>query len=88
MPDRNHGLDLHERRAWAGKADAYARSFAKLCAHPVGELLDPAAVGAGTRLLDVGTGTGTVARLSASYLDDDGIIAVPTEALLAAGIRD
>jgi len=27
-------------------------------------------------------------RLSASYMDSDGVIAVPTKALLAAGIRD
>ena len=63
MLHHDHELDLHERRNWAGKAEAYARSFAKLCAHPAGDLLDLAGVGAGSRLLDVGTGSGTVARL-------------------------
>ncbi|MCH0567118.1 MULTISPECIES: class I SAM-dependent methyltransferase [unclassified Streptomyces] len=46
---------------WDGRADAYAGSFALLCAHPVPALLDAADVGAGTRVLDVGTGTGTAA---------------------------
>ena len=46
---------------WAGRAHAYAASFARLCAHPVERLLDAAEVGAGTYVLDVGTGTGTAA---------------------------
>lgn len=54
-------FDQSERRAWAGRAAAYAAGFARLCAHPVPRLLDAAEVGRGTRLLDVGTGTGTVA---------------------------
>ncbi|MBO8201169.1 class I SAM-dependent methyltransferase [Streptomyces smyrnaeus] len=54
-------FDESERRAWAGKADAYAGSFAKLCAYPVPGLLDAAGVEAGTHVLDVGTGTGTAA---------------------------
>ncbi|OKJ15588.1 class I SAM-dependent methyltransferase [Kitasatospora sp. CB01950] len=55
-------FDANERTAWAGRADAYAATFGRLCAHTVPELLDAAGVfGAGTRLLDVGTGPGTVA---------------------------
>ncbi|KIF66641.1 methyltransferase type 11 [Streptomyces sp. AcH 505] len=54
-------FDEQERRIWAGRADAYAGSFAALCAHPVPQLLDAAGAGAGSRLLDAGTGTGTVA---------------------------
>jgi SAM-dependent methyltransferase len=54
-------FDASERRAWAGQADAYAGSFAKLCAYTVPQLLDAAGVTAGTRVLDVGTGSGTVA---------------------------
>ncbi|MCD9586570.1 class I SAM-dependent methyltransferase [Streptomyces sp. 8ZJF_21] len=54
-------FDESERRAWAGQADAYAVSFAKLCAYPVPGLLDAAGVGRGARVLDVGTGTGTAA---------------------------
>lgn len=54
-------FDQSERRAWAGQADAFAASFAKLCAYPVPRLLDAADVGKGARVLDVGTGTGAAA---------------------------
>ncbi|WP_249714438.1 methyltransferase domain-containing protein [Rhizomonospora bruguierae] len=57
-------FDDHERVLWVGKAAAYRDSFASLCAHPAGPLLDAAAVGEGVRVLDVGTGTGTVAALA------------------------
>lgn len=57
------GFDAYERAQWAGQATAYEGSFAALCAHPAGALLDAAAVGAGDWLLDAGTGTGTVAGL-------------------------
>jgi 2-polyprenyl-3-methyl-5-hydroxy-6-metoxy-1,4-benzoquinol methylase len=57
-------FDDHERNQWAGKAAAYRDSFASLCAHPAGALLDAAGVGAGVRVLDVGTGIGTVAALA------------------------
>lgn len=53
--------DRHERSRWAGRAQAYERSFARLCAYPTPALLDAAAVRAGRRLLDAGTGPGTVA---------------------------
>lgn len=58
-------FDDAERRTWAGRAEAYAASFAGLCAYPVPMLLDAAEVRAGTRVLDIGTGTGTVARAAA-----------------------
>jgi SAM-dependent methyltransferase len=59
-------FDQYERRAWDGRADAYARSFAHLCAHTAPLLLDAAGVreggaAAGLRVLDAGTGPGTVA---------------------------
>jgi SAM-dependent methyltransferase len=54
-------FDTAERKMWDGRAEAYAGSFARLCAHPVEALLDAAEVGAGTYVLDVGTGTGTAA---------------------------
>jgi SAM-dependent methyltransferase len=54
-------FDVGERRSWAGRAEAYAKSFAKLCAYPVPQLLDAAGVEARVRVLDVGTGSGTVA---------------------------
>jgi SAM-dependent methyltransferase len=59
------GFDEFERRAWAGRAEAYARSFGLLCGHTAPELLDTAQVGEGTRVLDVGTGPGTVAAAAA-----------------------
>lgn len=54
-------FDASERLIWAGRAEAYAGTFAKLCAHTVPELLDAAGVGPGLRVLDVGTGSGSVA---------------------------
>ncbi|ROQ68541.1 methyltransferase family protein [Streptomyces sp. 840.1] len=53
-------FDVSERRIWEGRAESYARTFARLCAHTVPALLDAAAVGSGTRLLDVGCGSGSV----------------------------
>ncbi|GAA2622470.1 hypothetical protein GCM10010411_68150 [Actinomadura fulvescens] len=46
---------------WAGRAPAYERGFARLTSYTVGPLLDAAGVGAGVRVLDVGTGPGIVA---------------------------
>jgi SAM-dependent methyltransferase len=57
-------FDDHERAQWAGKAAAYRDSYAALCAYPAALLLDAAAVRAGVRVLDVGTGIGTVAALA------------------------
>lgn len=57
-------FDEHERSRWAGRASAYERSFGRLCAYPAEALLDAAAVRAGVRVLDVGTGPGTVAALA------------------------
>lgn len=54
-------FDDAERQIWAGRAEAFRDSFGKLCARTAPALLDAAGVGPGTRLLDVGTGTGTVA---------------------------
>ncbi|GAA2069960.1 hypothetical protein GCM10009801_20280 [Streptomyces albiaxialis] len=54
-------FDESERRTWAGRADAYAGSFARLCAYPVPLLLDAAGVREGAQVLDVGTGTGSAA---------------------------
>ena len=54
-------FDVHERSRWAGRAAAYERSFGRLCAYPADALLDAVAVRAGRRVIDVGTGPGTVA---------------------------
>jgi SAM-dependent methyltransferase len=52
---------------WDGTAEAYARSFALLCAGAIGPLLEAVAerTPAPATLLDVGTGPGTVAREAA-----------------------
>ncbi|MFD0571197.1 class I SAM-dependent methyltransferase [Kitasatospora gansuensis] len=59
-------FDMHERRMWGadGVPAAYRRGFAGLCAGAVPALLDRVAAGPGLRLLDVGTGTGTVAAVA------------------------
>ncbi|WP_338058605.1 methyltransferase domain-containing protein [Streptomyces noursei] len=54
-------FDAGERLAWAGRADAFAAGFGRLCAYTVPRLLDAAGVTEGTRALDAGTGTGTAA---------------------------
>lgn len=59
-------FDGYERARWAGRAAAYDRSFARLCAHPAAALLEAAGVEKGHRLLDAGTGTGTVAALASA----------------------
>ncbi|GAA4880226.1 class I SAM-dependent methyltransferase [Kitasatospora terrestris] len=86
-------FDAYERRTWAGRAEAYAGSFARLCAHPVPQLLDAAAVGDGTRLLDVGTGTGTVAAAACergaevTAVDaEPSMLALAAQAAPAAGV--
>ncbi|MEV0269136.1 class I SAM-dependent methyltransferase [Hamadaea sp. NPDC050747] len=57
-------FDQQERRQWRDRAEAYADSFAHLCGHTAAALLDAVAVRPGDRLLDAGTGTGTVAALA------------------------
>jgi SAM-dependent methyltransferase len=58
-------FDAHERAQWADRAAAYRDTLAALCAGPAESLLDAAGVVAGGLILDVGTGTGTVAALAA-----------------------
>lgn len=53
-------FDDAERRMRAGTAEAFGRTYARICAYPVFLLLDAAGVGAAVSVLDVGTGTGTV----------------------------
>ena len=62
--DQGMDFDTYERGLWAGRAAAYERGFARLTAHTAEALLDAAGVAAGTRVLDVGTGPGVVARLN------------------------
>ncbi|MFE9690335.1 class I SAM-dependent methyltransferase [Micromonospora sp. NPDC005806] len=71
-------FDAHERSAWAGRAEAYERSFGRLCAYPAEALLDAAEVRAGRRVIDVGTGPGTVA--AAALARGAAVVAVDAEA--------
>lgn len=86
-------FDAAERTMWAGRADAYAASFARLCAHPVARLLDAAEAGTGTYVLDVGTGTGTAALAALARgarvcaVDADaGMVAAAQQAGVAASV--
>jgi len=47
---------------WAASGAGYEAVYASLCANTIPALLDGAAVASGSALLDIGTGTGTVAR--------------------------
>jgi SAM-dependent methyltransferase len=58
------GFDDQVRERWAGRAAGYERTFAPLCAYPAPALLDAAGVATGVRLLDAGTGPGTVAAIA------------------------
>ncbi|RPE43375.1 methyltransferase family protein [Streptomyces sp. Ag109_O5-1] len=78
-------FDTTERAMWTGRAAAYAESFARLCAHPVEQLLDAAGVTGGTRLLDVGTGTGTAAL--AAQERGARVVAVDADAGMVAAAR-
>lgn len=55
-------FDEAERVLWADAGSGYDAVYASLCAQTIPALLDAAAVSEGAALLDVGTGTGTVAR--------------------------
>jgi SAM-dependent methyltransferase len=79
--DPGMDFDAYERRLWAGRAAAYERGFARLTAHTVGALLDAAEVAEGTRLLDIGTGPGVVAR--AAVARGARVTAVDAEASMA-----
>jgi SAM-dependent methyltransferase len=86
-------FDAYERELWAGRESAYARGFARLTACTVEALLDGAGVKAGTRVLDVGTGPGIVAREAVrreavvSAVDaDPGMAAAASRAVPAASV--
>ncbi|MFI7218248.1 class I SAM-dependent methyltransferase [Micromonospora maritima] len=78
-------FDAHERSRWAGRARAYGRSFGRLCAYPTPALLDAARVRAGQRVLDVGTGPGTVA--AAALGRGAAVVAVDAEASMLVQAR-
>lgn len=67
---------------WTGVAEAYARGFARLCAGTVSTMLS--GIDAGTRLLDVGCGTGTLVESArAAGIDATGVEPDPEMAALA-----
>jgi SAM-dependent methyltransferase len=87
-------FDAHEREIWAGRAEAYARTFAGLCAGAVPELVAASGAADGTDLLDVGTGPGTAAaaglRLGARVTAVDAepsMVALAAANLPAATVR-
>ncbi|MFJ9898788.1 class I SAM-dependent methyltransferase [Streptomyces sp. NPDC091280] len=84
-PTTLDAFDTAERAMWAGRADAYAASFARLCAYPVPELLDAARIVAGDHVLDVGTGTGTAAL--AALARGARVCAVDADAGMVAAAR-
>ena len=52
---------------WSGIAQAYAASFARLCAGTIGPVLDAIGSPDGDTLLDVGCGTGILARAAGAH---------------------
>lgn len=78
-------FDTYERDLWDGRADAYQRGFARMSAGSAGPLLDAAGVMSGTRVLDVGTGPGVVAREAVRR--GASVIAVDAEPGMAATAR-
>ena len=55
-----------EAASWGAKAPTYDRLTGRVTAHVVEPLLDAAAVGAGARVLDLATGTGSIAAAAAA----------------------
>lgn len=59
-------FDAQERRNWAGQAEDYRKSYARICAGTVTYLVDAADIRSGSLVLDVGTGTGAAAAEAAA----------------------
>src|SRR5213592_2730518 len=62
-------------RTYDGIADSYARVHAPRMALPARDLVQFVGITASARVLDVGTGTGVVARAAAEAAGPDGIVA-------------
>lgn len=84
--DATEAFDAAERAMWHGRVEAYAGSFARLCAGPVQDLLDAAGVTTGTYVLDTGTGTGTAAV--AASVRGARVRAVDADAGMVAAARE
>jgi SAM-dependent methyltransferase len=60
-------FDAQERINWADQAEDYRTSYALVCAGAVPYLADPVTIRPGSLILDVGTGTGTVAAAAVAH---------------------
>ena len=63
---RADAFKAFEAAGWSANADRYDRLTGRVSAAVVEPLLDAAGVGRGTRVLDLGTGTGATAAVAAS----------------------
>ncbi|HTS54446.1 MAG TPA: class I SAM-dependent methyltransferase [Burkholderiales bacterium] len=69
-------------------ADSYSKRFVPITRHAIEPLLDAAAVGRGTRVLDVATGTGVVAAAAATRgAQAVGVDIAPRMLEIAAGLN-
>ncbi|MEV4538236.1 methyltransferase domain-containing protein [Asanoa sp. NPDC049518] len=75
-------FDEHERAQWSGRGSVYRDTLAALCAGPASALLSAAGVSAGATVLDVGTGSGTVASLAVAR--GASVVAVDAEPSMVA----
>lgn len=66
--------DEDDWRGYASVAEAYAAVAEPRTAAPAADLVAMARIGPGARILDVGTGTGVVARAAASATGVDGLV--------------
>jgi SAM-dependent methyltransferase len=82
----SESYDVYRRELWRHKADAYQRSFASLCAHPVPMLLDAVGAAAAAYVLDVGCGTGSLTE--AAVARGAVVTAVDAEASMVEATRD
>lgn len=67
---------------WEDSADAYVCSFGRLCAGTVPAIIDRLGPGRGRRLLDIGTGPGTVA--AAASLNGDTVVGMDSDDSMTA----
>src|SRR2546423_1462055 len=73
-PARRAVADEPDWRAYDSVAEAYAAVQQPRMALPAADLVELAEVGAGARVLDVGTGTGVVARAAVATAGPDGLV--------------
>jgi len=73
-PARRAVAEEPDWRAYDSVAEAYAAVQQPRMALPAADLVGLAEVGAGARVLDVGTGTGVVARAAAAAAGPDGLV--------------